>query len=116
MKKEDLKELNSITHPLIINEIKNQIKKIKQKCGNKTKIVIDAPLLLETKTENLVDNVVVVRCDKKNILKRNKKYPREKIERILIELRSNINDILLLFSISEKKFEDSDLKDKIQEN
>ena len=78
-----LKELNSITHPLIINEIKNQIKKIKQKCGNKTKIVIDAPLLLETKTENLVDNVVVVRCDKKNILKRNKKYPREKIERIL---------------------------------
>ena len=78
-----LKELNSITHPLIIDEIKNQIKKIQKKCGNKTKIIIDAPLLLETGAKNLVDRIIVVRCDKKNILKRNRKYPGEKIERIL---------------------------------
>lgn len=95
-----LKELNSITHPIIINEIKIQIKKIKEKCKGKTKIIIDAPLLLETsyrnnvsvelknkkflsKTKNLVDKIIVVKCSKENILKRNKKYPKEKIERIL---------------------------------
>ena len=79
-----LKKLNSIMHPIIINEIENQIKKIKQKCGNKTKIVIDAPLLLETKTKNLVDKIIVVKADKKNIIKRlNKRFSKEKIEKIL---------------------------------
>ena len=78
-----LKELNSITHPTIINEIKNQIKKIKEKCGSKTRIIIDAPLLLEAKAKNFVDKIIVVECDKKNILKRSKKYSEEKIERIL---------------------------------
>lgn len=79
-----LKKLNSIMHPAIIDEIKSQIKKIKNKCGNKTKLVIDAPLLLETEAKNLVDKIVVVKCNKKIIIKRlNKKYPKEKIERIL---------------------------------
>ena len=79
-----LKKLNSILHPLIIKEIKIQIKKIKDKCQDETKIVIDAPLLLETKTKNFVDKIIVVKCDKKNIFKRlSKKYPKEKIERIL---------------------------------
>ena len=79
-----LKKLNSITHPLIVQEIRNQIKQIKQKCGSKTKIIIDAPLLLETKTKNLVDKIIVVKCNKENIIKRlNKKYPKEKIEKIL---------------------------------
>ena len=73
--------LNSITHPIIINEIKNQIKK---QSVNKIRIVVDAPLLLETQTKNLVDKIIVVRSDKKNILKRlNKKYSKEKIEKIL---------------------------------
>ena len=79
-----LKNLNSITHPIIINRIKKQIKETKEKCGDKTKIVIDAPLLLETKAKNLVDMIIVVSADKSNILKRlNKKLPKEKIERIL---------------------------------
>ena len=79
-----LKKLNSITRPIIIEEIKNRIKKIKQKCGDKSKIIIDAPLLLETKTKNLVDKIVVIKCDKKNIFKKlNKKYSKEKIEKIL---------------------------------
>ena len=79
-----LKKLNSITHPIIIHEIKNQIKKIKEKCGNKTKIIIDAPLLLETKAKNLADKIVVVKSDRANILKRlSKRYPKEKIEKIL---------------------------------
>jgi dephospho-CoA kinase len=79
-----LKKLNSITHPIIINGIKNQIKKIKQKCGGNAKIVVDAPLLLETETKNLVDKIIVVKSNKENILKRlNKRYPKEKIEKIL---------------------------------
>ena len=73
-----------MTHPIIVNEIKKQIKKIHDKCGNKTRIIIDAPLLLETKTKELVDKIVVVKCDERNIYERaGKKYPREKIEKIL---------------------------------
>ena len=46
--------------------------------------MIDAPLLLETKTKNLVDKIIVVKIDKETIIKRlNKKYSKEKIERIL---------------------------------
>ncbi len=79
-----LKKLNLIMHPLIINEIKNQIKQIQKKCGNKTKIMIDAPLLLETKTKDLIDKIIVVKCDKEDIMRRlNQKFSQEKIERIL---------------------------------
>ncbi|MBI2541686.1 dephospho-CoA kinase [Candidatus Woesearchaeota archaeon] len=78
-----LKRLNSITHPIIISAIRNQIKKIQKKCGKKTKIIVDAPLLLETETRNIVDKIIVVKCDKSNILKRGNKYPKDKIERIL---------------------------------
>ena len=79
-----LKKLNSIMHPIIINEIRNLIQKIKNKCKVKTGIVIDAPLLLETKTKNLVDKIVVIKSNKENIIKRlNKKFSKEKIEKIL---------------------------------
>ena len=82
--KNKLKILNSIMHPLIINEIKNQIKKIKKECGNDAKIIIDAPLLLETNLKDCVDRIIVIKSDKKNIIKRlNKKYPEKQIERIL---------------------------------
>lgn len=79
-----LKMLNSIMHPIIINKIKNNIEKIQKKCGSKTKIVIDAPLLFETETKHFVDKIIVINCNAQNIIKRlNKKYPKEKIERIL---------------------------------
>lgn len=79
-----LDKLNYITHPIIINEIKTKIKKIEKKCGNMTRIVVDAPLLLETKTKDLVDKIIVVKSDKENIMERlNKKYSKGKIEKIL---------------------------------
>ena len=82
--KEKLKKLNSIAHPIITKEIKNKIKKIKKQCRGKTRIVVDAPLLFETRTKNFVEKIVVVKCDKNNILKRlSKKYPKDKIEKIL---------------------------------
>ena len=81
--KNKLKKLNSIMHPLIIKEIKNHIKKIRAKCGKNARIIIDAPLLLETEAKNLVDKVIVVKCDEKNIFKRNKKFTMQQTERIL---------------------------------
>src|SRR3989344_919935 len=72
-----LKKLDSIMHPLIIEEIKNQIRQIQKKCGGNAKIIVDAPLLLETKAKNLVDKIIVVKCSKENILKRNKNFPKE---------------------------------------
>jgi len=78
-----LKKLNSIIHPKIINAIKKGIIEVKKDCHRKPLIVIDAPLLLETKAKKLVDKVIVVKSTKKIILKRNKKFPGEKIERIL---------------------------------
>ena len=82
--KSKLSKLNSIMLPSIINKIKNLVKRIKNNYGADAKIVIDAPLLLETKAKNLVDKIIVVKAYKKNIIKRlNKKYPEEKIEKIL---------------------------------
>lgn len=78
-----LKKLNSIMHPIIIKNIKNEVKRINKKCGYKTKIVIDAPLLIETASRNSVDKLIVVKCNKNIIIKRNKIYSIEKIERIL---------------------------------
>lgn len=79
-----LQKLNSITHPIIIQNIKNQIKKIKKRCEGKTRIVVDAPLLLETKTKNLVDKIIVVKCDKRKIFDRlSQKFSKREIEKIL---------------------------------
>ena len=81
---EKLNKLNSITHPIIIKNIKKRINEIKKECPDKTRIVIDAPLLLETKAKDLIDKIIVVKADKEVIIKRlNKKYSKEKIERIL---------------------------------
>ncbi|MBI2660039.1 dephospho-CoA kinase [Candidatus Woesearchaeota archaeon] len=79
-----LKKLNSIAHPIIVSAIKDKIKKIKAECGDNSKIVIDAPLLLETETKNLADKIIVVKSSKEKIVKRlSKKYTKEKIEKIL---------------------------------
>lgn len=80
---EKLKELNSITHPIIFSDIKNKIKKIKAKCKNKTKIVIDAPLLIETNLKDYVDKIIVVKCGIRKIFVRNKNFSRYEIEKIL---------------------------------
>ncbi len=89
-----LKKLNSITHPIIIDNIKNKISKIKKQCQNKVRIVIDAPLLIETNLKNLVDKIIVIKCNKKSILQRlNKKFAKEKIEKIL-KLQMPLNEKL----------------------
>ena len=97
-----LKNLNKITHPTIIEEIKKEISAIIKKYNNKNttinkkdiingknykksingkkqqnnieknkvKIIIDAPLLIEAKALDLVDKLIVVKCDEKTQIER----------------------------------------------
>ncbi|MEM7819873.1 MAG: dephospho-CoA kinase [Candidatus Aenigmatarchaeota archaeon] len=63
--KRKLLKLNKIVHPIVIKEIKNRIKKSKNKI-----IVVDVPLLFEAKMEKFFDKIIVVNCDKKMQIKR----------------------------------------------
>ncbi|HJN56484.1 MAG: dephospho-CoA kinase [Candidatus Woesearchaeota archaeon] len=89
-----LKKLNSITHPVIIKEIKKEISQIKKsnkktsiiKENNNIKIIIDAPLLIEANATGLVDKIVVVKCEKKEQIKRilkKRKYTKIEIDNIV---------------------------------
>ncbi len=60
-----LKKLNSAVHPLVIAEIKAQIKKSDSEIA-----IIDAPLLLEVKLQNLCDLVVVIDAGRRTQIKR----------------------------------------------
>lgn len=58
-----LEKLNQITHPKIVEEIQQQIKKYKSGEARPTLLVIDAALLIEVKLHLLVDEVWLVSCD-----------------------------------------------------
>ncbi|MDI6732563.1 MAG: dephospho-CoA kinase [Planctomycetota bacterium] len=64
--------INKLTHPYIRKEIERQLQKINQSSvsGRRTFVVIDAPLLLETGLDKLVDYVVFVHTTRKIRLKR----------------------------------------------
>lgn len=65
--KGQLEVLNSITHPIIINEIKKRIESYSK--TNKV-VVVDAALILELGLDRLVDEVWVIAIDEKTQLKR----------------------------------------------
>jgi dephospho-CoA kinase len=86
-----LKKLNKITHPIIIKELKQTIKKTKNK-----KIIVDIPLLFESKLEKMFDKLVVVKCSKKEQIKRilkKKKYTKKEIQQIINSQMSLKNKI-----------------------
>lgn len=58
-------KLNSISHPLIINEINNQINEISDDL-----IFVDVPLLYESKMENLFNVIICVYVDRKTQIER----------------------------------------------
>jgi len=62
-----------ILHPLIISQIKTEIKKVKP---TKKVVVIDAPLLFEAGLDKIVDVCVVVKAKRKNQIERLKKSRR----------------------------------------
>jgi len=80
-----LKKLNNITHPIIINSIKEEIDAIK-KYNKEARIIVDVPLLFEAKMQNMFDKIIVVKCDEKiqfERLLKNGKHTRKEIENIL---------------------------------
>jgi dephospho-CoA kinase len=66
--KKKLKILNGITHPKIIDEIKNELLVYKRE--NQRVVVIDAALLLEVGLDSYVDEVWVVTVDEKTQIQR----------------------------------------------
>ena len=80
--KRKLKKLNSIMHPVIFSEIKNRAHRIIKKYGTRAKIIIDAPLLLETNVKKIVDHVIVVQAEIEKITERNKKFSKDNIKKI----------------------------------
>ncbi|WXR62002.1 dephospho-CoA kinase [Peptostreptococcaceae bacterium AGR-M142] len=87
-------KLNSIMHPLIIDEILNQ-KNAYQKKGKKV-VILDAPLLFETKLNEYCDFNLVITCEEKIQIQRIKK--RDNIDEVLIK-----NIIKRQMSQKEKK-------------
>ncbi len=56
-----MRKLNEITHPIIIQNIKEEINRFRMAAGEPTRVlVVDAPLLIETGLHELVDEVWVV--------------------------------------------------------
>ena len=80
--KRKLKKINSAIHPVIFREIKGKAHRIEKKDGARAKIIIDAPLLLETKVKKIVDNVIVVQAEIEQIAERNSKFSKDKIKKI----------------------------------
>lgn len=83
--KNSLKALNLILHPKILKDIQNKIQK-----SNKKIVIIDAPLLLETGLEKIVDKVVVVDIDFKIQLLRLKKKLNLSKEEIVKRIQSQM--------------------------
>ena len=63
----DLRKLNVIVHPSVIFEIYKEIEKFRSK---KRILVLDVPLLFESKMEKLADFTVVVKASEANMLSR----------------------------------------------
>ena len=75
--KKALNKLDSMIHPSVIKEIE-------KKCRLKTNLIIDAPLLIETKLHKSADIVIVVKSSKKETIKRlRNQYTKKEIEKIL---------------------------------
>lgn len=65
--RKDLKKLNVLIHPSVILETYKMIEKFKNKDGL---IVLDVPLLFESKMEKLVEKVILVSSGQSMILRR----------------------------------------------
>lgn len=66
----DLKKLNILVHPAVIVECLGVIDRMKKKKGI---LVLDVPLLFESKMDNLADYTVVVRAPRETLVERAKK-------------------------------------------
>ncbi len=67
--KKKRKQLEEITHPLIIKKIKEKIGELQDE-RKKEVIVVEAPLLFEVGMENMMDQIWVVYCDRETQIER----------------------------------------------
>jgi len=83
--KTSLKKLNAIIHPLVIAEIRKKINSSRAKL-----IVLDAPLLVEARANNLADKLIVVTLSRaeqlRRLQKKNKIIKQEILQRISAQI------------------------------
>ncbi len=85
-----LKTLDTITHPFIINTIKEKIKYLNN-AGIK-KVLLDAPTLFEAHAECLCDTIICVIADSELRLKRIMERDNISLEDATMRIRSQHND------------------------
>ncbi len=83
--RKSLAKINKIMHPAIIRRMKQEIKSAKEDI-----VVLDAPLLLETGLDRLVDTVVVVNANLDNQIKRIQKRAALSKSEIIARIKSQI--------------------------
>ena len=82
--KKNLKKLSSVVHPIVRKQMKNFIRKNK----NRKLVILDIPLLIENKLNMKNDVLVFVKSNQNKILERLKKRPNYN-KKILKSLRQN---------------------------
>ena len=102
----NLKKIIKIVHPIVQLKMNNFIKKNK----NKRIIILDVPLLLESKIDKIIDILVFVEAKKEKIIKNLKKRKNYNIQiiRILKKLQLPLN--------YKKKKSDFIIKNNFREN
>jgi dephospho-CoA kinase len=86
---EKLKKLCGMIHPVVTQEIKKKIVKLKLEKKNRI-VIIDAPLLIEAGLDGLADILIVVKANRekqiRRIMKRMGIAPREALKRITAQM------------------------------
>ena len=93
--KKNYKKINSIVHPVVIDYIHNQAKKLKQRI-----IIIESALVFESSLHKILDYVIMIYSNKKN-----------RIERIMLRDGAKKKEVeqIMKYQIDEKvKMEKSD--------
>ncbi len=115
--KEKLNILEDITHPLIINKIKEEIQGALSNQTNGEPIFLDAPLLYETGLDRLVDEVWVIYIDRETQIRRvqqrdslTREQAKKRIDAQLSLDRKNDMADVVIYNIDKI----TDLEDKIK--
>lgn len=86
---EKLIQLNKLTHPVIRQNVTNEIEEYKKQ--NKKIVVLDAALLIESDYLNFVDKLLVITCDEDIQIKRIKKRDNCSTEEALSRIKSQMS-------------------------
>ena len=86
---EKLIQLNKLTHPLIRQNVSDQIDEYKKR--NKEIVILDAALLVESYYLNFVDKLLVVTCNEEIQIERIKKRDNCSTEEALSRIRSQMS-------------------------